>query len=128
MATELTGIRAIGKVDDHHGGQPPACATATSTSFQEILAQQFAGRKEVKFSGHAQQRLQRRQVQLGEDDVAKLERAIDRAAEKGVKESLVLMDELALIVSVKNRTVITAMPSEQAKQGVFTNIDGVVIA
>ncbi|HLG74612.1 MAG TPA: TIGR02530 family flagellar biosynthesis protein [Chloroflexota bacterium] len=82
----------------------------------------------VKFSTHAQQRLQQRDITLGEDDVAKINDAVDRAQQKGAKESLILLDDMAFVVSVKNRVVITAVDQPSMKQNVFTNIDSVVIA
>ena len=82
----------------------------------------------VKFSTHAQQRLQQRDITLGDDAVAKLSDAVDRAQQKGSKESLVLLDDMAFVVSVKNRVVITAVDQPSMKQNVFTNIDSVVIA
>jgi len=75
----------------------------------------------VKFSTHAQQRLQQRDITLGDD-------ALDRAQQKGSKESLILLDDMAFVVSVKNRVVITAVDQPSMKQNVFTNIDSVVIA
>ena len=82
----------------------------------------------VKFSTHAQQRLQQRDITLGAADVAKINQAVDRAQEKGGKESLILLDDMAFVVSVKNRVVITAVDQPSMKQNVFTNIDSVVIA
>ena len=82
----------------------------------------------VRFSTHAQQRLQQRDITLGDDAVAKISDAVDRAQQKGSKESLVLLDDMAFVVSVKNRVVITAVDQPSMKQNVFTNIDSVVIA
>src|SRR5438067_7410222 len=82
----------------------------------------------VKFSTHAQQRLQQRDITLGDEDVAKINSAVDRAQEKGAKVSLILLDDMAFVVSVKNRVVITAVDQPRMKQNVFTNIDSVVIA
>ena len=82
----------------------------------------------LKFSTHAQQRLQQRDITLGEDEVAKINDAVDRASQKGAKESLILLDDMAFVVSVKNRVVITAVDQPSMKQNVFTNIDSVVIA
>jgi flagellar operon protein len=58
----------------------------------------------------------------------RLEDAVQRAADKGSRDALVLMDDLAMVVSVKNRTVITVVDKESLKQNVFTNIDSAVIA
>jgi flagellar operon protein len=58
----------------------------------------------------------------------RLETAVDKAAGKGAKDALVMLDETAMVVSVQNRTVITALGMHQAKENVFTNIDSAVIA
>jgi len=94
-------------------------------SFDRVLEKEI---KEVKFSKHAQERLDNRNIQLGQEDITHLERAVSKAEEKGSKESLVLMRDLAFIVSVPNRTVVTAMAGDQLKDNVFTNIDSAVIA
>ncbi len=99
---------------------PPAGASA----FGQILDQELTG---VKFSQHAKERLQTRNIALGSNELAKLSMALDKAAAKGARESLVLMDNVALVVSVKNRTVITAVDDASLKNNVFTNIDSAVI-
>lgn len=81
----------------------------------------------IKFSHHALKRLQKRDIALTADNINSLQEAVDRAADKGAQESLVLMDELAFIVSIKNKTVITAMDDESMKEHVFTNIDSAVV-
>lgn len=83
---------------------------------------------ELRFSAHAQTRLQSRKISIGDAQMARLQGAVDRAASKGSRDSLVLMDDLAMVVSVKNRTVVTVVDSENLKQNVFTNIDSAVIA
>ena len=83
---------------------------------------------DLKFSKHAIDRLRMRDVPLGESEVERLDNAVAQAGEKGAKESLVLLDNLAFVVSVRNRTVITAMNAQSAKNGVFTSIDSAVIA
>ncbi|MFH0920092.1 MAG: TIGR02530 family flagellar biosynthesis protein [Fibrobacterota bacterium] len=82
----------------------------------------------VRFSEHAKTRLQSRGIDFGAELMSKLENAVDRAAKKGsTKDSLVLMQDLALIVNVKNRTVVTAMDRNNMKENVFTNIESAVI-
>jgi flagellar operon protein len=81
----------------------------------------------VKFSQHAQERLKARNITLSATDLANLEGAVNSVAQKGGKESLVMMGDAALVVSVKNRTVVTAMDRSQMKGNVFTNIDSAVI-
>ena len=80
-----------------------------------------------QFSAHAQGRLDVRQINLTSNDIDKIESAIDRASEKGATDSLLLMDDLAMIVSIKNRTVVTVVDSGRMKDNVFTNIDSAVI-
>jgi flagellar operon protein len=82
----------------------------------------------LRFSKHALQRISSRGISLDSRAMEKLDAAVMAAMDKGSQESLVLMDELALIVSVKNRTVITAMSSQETKGNVFTSIDSTVIA
>lgn len=96
------------------------------TSFQQVLSQKI---HEVKFSQHAMQRLQTRNITLGQNDLAKLNDAVDKVAKKDAQESLVFMSnqDLALVVSVKNKTVITAMDRASGQENVFTNIDSAVI-
>lgn len=95
------------------------------SSFNQLLAQEIAG---VKFSQHALQRLNSRKIQLDSTQLAKLSQAVEKAAQKGAKESLILMnDSLAFVVSVKNKTVITALDGTSIKDNVFTNIDSAVI-
>ena len=82
----------------------------------------------IKFSRHALERISRRGIDFDRSSMEKLGAAVSVAEGKGANESLVLMDELALIVSVRNRTVITAMSSGDTKGNVFTSIDSAVIA
>jgi flagellar operon protein len=81
----------------------------------------------VKFSQHAQDRLKARNISFSSDQLQQLEGAVTSVAQKGGKESLVMMGDAALVVSVTNRTVVTAMDRSQMKGNVFTNIDSAVI-
>lgn len=107
---------------------PPAGEPFDVLLREQLLQQQAPAAPSVKFSTHAQQRLQQRDITLDDEDVAKINQAVDRASEKGAKESLILLDDMAFVVSVKNRVVITAVDQPSMKQNVFTNIDSVVIA
>ena len=102
-------------------------AVETGEQFRRLLDE--TGRSAgIKFSKHALQRITSRGITLDGTKIQKLDAALSAASSKGATESLVLMDELALIVSVKNRTVITAMASRETKGNVFTSIDSTVIA
>ena len=97
----------------------------TGGDFQQILSQTLSG---VKFSQHASQRLQSRNINLDQTQIDQLQNAVDKAAQKGARESLILMNNnLAFVVSVTNRTVITAMDGSSIKDNVFTNIDSAVV-
>lgn len=82
---------------------------------------------ELKFSSHATARLRSRGIDLGPEKIKRLHDAVELAAAKGARDALVVVDDVALVVSVKNRTVVTAMDKEQAKATVFTNIDSAVL-
>ena len=81
----------------------------------------------LKFSQHALDRMANRGISFKPEDLTRLNDAVEKAAKKGSKETLVLMGDNALIVSVKNRTVVTAMDREAMRENVFTNIDSTVI-
>lgn len=127
-------IRGVGGV-----GQPPAATPAgrapapAGTGFDRLLQERLSdpglrpGGGEVRFSAHAQQRLAQRNIAVTPEVQARLEGAVDRAAAKGSRESLVLMDDVAMVVSVTNRTVITAVDRAGMKDQVFTNIDSAVL-
>ncbi|MGC8783712.1 MAG: TIGR02530 family flagellar biosynthesis protein [Armatimonadota bacterium] len=103
----------------------PARRTAQNGEAFRTALQQAQG--SVRFSAHAQARLQSRHIELDAEALRRVENAVDKAAEKGSRESLLLMDDVALIVSVRNRTVITAIDKENLKENVFTNIDSAVV-
>ncbi|MBX4269226.1 TIGR02530 family flagellar biosynthesis protein [Clostridium estertheticum] len=95
-------------------------------SFNKVLDKQI---KEECFtiSSHAAQRLNSRNINLDDDDRKKINDGINMADSKGAKQSLILYKDMALITSIKNRTVITAMDKNQNTGNVITNIDSVVM-
>jgi len=101
--------------------------TNTSNAFESILKETIDQSSGLKFSKHAELRLQARNIKLTQSQKEKMNEAVSKAESKGVKDSLVLMDNLAFVVNVRNRTVITAVNSNELKDNVFTNIDGAVI-
>ena len=94
-------------------------------SFAEILEQKRIGSEEVRFSKHASERLLSRNIDLTENQKERLNHAVKAAEAKGIKESLVMLDNLAFIVNVKNNTVVTAVTGGEEK--IFSNIDGAVV-
>jgi len=126
MTQEIEGVRVpfvpIGGVD---GLKPtPQISTPAGKSFDEVLRGEL---DRLKFSQHAQTRLESRNIQLSGDDVKQLADAVDRASQKGSQDSLVIMKNVAYIVNVKNRTVVTAVDGDNLNENVFTNIDSAVL-
>ncbi len=91
-------------------------------TFQQVFQD-----KMIRLSHHAEQRLQQRGIQIQPEQMAKIETAVDKAAAKGAKDSLILINNMALIVNVKNRTIVTAMDGASLQDNVFTQIDSAVI-
>lgn len=104
---------------------------ASEISFEDVLRQQqdLAAERatELRFSRHAASRLESRGINLSTEQSARLESGVEQAKAKGINESLVLVDSLAFIVNVPNRTVVTAMDQNETNSNIFTNIDGAVI-
>lgn len=100
-------------------------------SFADILSSKKSSSEEdvsLKFSKHASSRLLERNIELSDTQMDRLQSSVKAAGEKGINESLVMVDQLAFIVNIKNQTVITALDQNEADTNVFTNIDGAVIA
>jgi len=105
---------------------PAAKTESTAKSgFGQILDQKL--NNTLKFSSHARERMKSRNIELSDDDMDKLVEAVGKAREKGSRDSLILMKDVALLVSVKNNTVITAVDGQNLKENVFTNIDSAVV-
>jgi flagellar operon protein len=109
-------------------GTPVQIPPTVGPGFRDVLREQVAPTGQpLKFSAHAMQRLQSRNITLTNDDVDRMNQMADKAAAKGSKQSLFMMGDTALVVSIKNRVVITAVDSESMKENVFTNIDSAAI-
>ena len=118
----LQGLADAARVGVGGVAPRPASVPPTGTgSFEDALGDA------LKVSGHAQSRLQSRGIEMDAAAWDRVKGGVDKAAAKGARESLVLMDDVALVVSVKNRTVITAVDKGSLKDNVFTNIDSAVI-
>ncbi|GGF96769.1 TIGR02530 family flagellar biosynthesis protein [Paenibacillus aceti] len=99
------------------GIQPQA-----GNSFDELFQKEL-----IRLSNHAVKRMEQRGIELKPEQISKINSAIDSAAAKGAKDSLILMKDMALIVNVQNRTVVTAMDKSSMQDNVFTQIDSAVI-
>ncbi|MER2088138.1 TIGR02530 family flagellar biosynthesis protein [Sporosarcina sp. JAI121] len=107
-------------------GQSPKIQPSPKQSFLEHLNKAVQP-AELKISKHASERLTERNIHISDAEWAHVTEKVNEAKVKGIKESLVLMDQAALIVSAKNSTVITAMDRMEAKDQLFTNIDGTIV-
>lgn len=81
----------------------------------------------LKFSNHAVDRMRARGIKFSPDEMTRIQSAVSKAASKGSKDSLLITDNAALIVSVKDKTVVTVMDKASLKDNVFTNIDSTVM-
>lgn len=111
-------------------GNQPQSREPQSISFRQLLEQKsgtLQGERELKFSKHAAGRLQDRGIELSQGQMERLSSGVKKAQLKGIRDSLVIVDELAFIVNVPNQTVVTAMSKNDADENVFTNINGAVI-
>jgi len=111
-------------------GTPVTIPPTIGPGFRDVLRDTVAPAttgQPLKFSAHAMQRLQSRNIQLSPDDVNRMNQMADKAAAKGAKQSLFMMGDTAMVVSIKNRVVITAVDSDSMKENVFTNIDSAAI-
>lgn len=131
MKIQNSQFLSIEQLQDQYLKQTRTIASRTQTaglSFQEILDQKSSQDAEaLKFSKHAAGRLSERNIELTENQLERLSEGTQKADAKGIKESLVLVDSLAFIVNIPNRTVVTAMEQAETIENVFTNIDGAVI-
>ncbi len=100
-------------------------AQSSTDSFSSIFQDEL---DKVKFSNHALKRLENRNIQLSNNEINKIQDAVQKAESKGSKDSLVMMNDTAYIVNIPNRTVVTALPVGESSDNIFTNIDSVVFA
>ncbi len=97
----------------------------SGSSFESIFQREL---EKIKFSNHAVKRLETRNIQLSDEEITKIQSAVEKAELKGSKDSLVMMSDTAFIVNIPNKTVVTALPLGNGGDNIFTNIDSVVFA
>lgn len=106
------------------GGQP---AGSGDSSFRDALTA-AAEERSLQLSGHALRRLEQRQIPLAGEQLDRLQKAMETLSQRGSRQSLVMLDQVAYVVHVPSHTVVTAVQPDQSKEKVFTQIDSVVIA
>jgi flagellar operon protein len=112
----IGGVDALAKKKVEH--------LPSERSFDSVFSEEL---EQIKFSKHAQQRLESRNIQLSEREKADLNSAVSKAEAKGAQESLVLLRDMAFVVNVKNKTIVTALTGDSMNNNVFTNIDSAII-
>jgi flagellar operon protein len=115
MATALDKIGSVPPQTQSAGKQTGTSRTPTSDAGS------------LNFSRHLAERIERRRLDLSTDAIDRLSQAVNKVAGKGARDSVVFLDQLALLVNVPTRTVVTAIDTNKMKEGVFTNIDSVVV-
>jgi len=108
-------------------GKAEEKAKPGEASFKDMFSRELAANRDLVFSKHAQQRLYSRGLELSDTKLQEIADAVDRAETKGSRETLVLSDDIALVVSVPNRTVVTAFDRDNLRDGIVTSIDSAVI-
>jgi flagellar operon protein len=81
----------------------------------------------LKLSRHARQRISSREINISDKELESIGKAVQKADSKGIRDSLIMFKDTALIVSVRNKTIVTAMKKDSLKDNVITNVDGVVM-
>lgn len=134
MDIQKQGFLSIEQLTDRYlkpAKQTDGKGAQSGVSFQDVLFQKtlqgMGQTQKLKFSKHAAGRLSDRGIELSDNQMERLYDGVRRAGQKGIKDSLVIVDELAFIVNVPNNTVVTAMDSTETNDNVFTNINGAVI-
>ena len=129
ISNQFLSIEQI--TDQYLGKQNQQNMPVSDISFEEVLrkkqTQSVLDNSSLKFSKHAVNRLTDRNISLTDAQNTRLENGVKQASEKGIKDSLVLVDSLAFIVNIPNKTVVTAMEQTETISNIFTNIDGAVI-
>ena len=136
MDIQNNGYISIGQMTEKYLGKSQKVQARKATdgqarnglSFDDVLIQKaLTDAGSLKFSKHAIGRLADRNIELSDSQLERLESGTKKAGQKGIRDSLVIVDQLAFIVNVPNQTVVTAMDSTEANENIFTNINGAVI-
>lgn len=115
----------IVNTNTHHPAAKPT-GKAPTEKFSEILKRQIDN-SQLVVSKHANQRIADRNINITESVIERLNNAVDKAREKGIKDALIFGQDMAFIVNIPNSTIITAINSKEMQENVFTNIDGAVM-
>lgn len=115
----------VGNFPQYNNVNKERISNNTKESFKAILDKEIQPKDSFKISNHAAERI--KDIELDDGDMKKINEGINLAEEKGSKNSVLLYKDMALVASIENRTIITAVQKERTKENIFTNIDSVVI-
>ncbi|WP_055668113.1 TIGR02530 family flagellar biosynthesis protein [Desnuesiella massiliensis] len=115
----------VGNFPQYNNVNKERISNNTKESFKAILEKEIQSKDSFKISNHAAERI--KDIELDDGDMKKINEGINLAEEKGSKNSVLLYKDIALVASIENRTIITAVQKERTKENIFTNIDSVVI-
>ncbi len=127
MTDPLHGVQRTDRVGTITPAHTATAGKAPDVQFDQMLQHEVKKQEEVRFSHHALDRLRARNIQLTSHDVTLLNGAVQQVADKGGQDSLVLMNNVAYVINVPSRTVITAIDDATMRENVFTQIDSAVI-
>lgn len=119
--------RPIDLIDIANRGKTNGSDRTGPASFKEMFSRELANSRGLNFSKHAHERMFSRGIELSSERINQIADAVDKAQTKGSKETLILAEEAAFIVAVKDRTVITVFDRDNLREGVVTSIDSAVI-
>lgn len=100
--------------------------STNGTSFQQVFQNELSSQSSIKVSKHASMRLASRGIEITSDELKRIDEAVTEANKKGIKDSLVIMKDVALVVNIKNKTIVTAVKNEDEQQ-IFSKIDGAIL-
>lgn len=121
-------IQFIGDFQNYYNaGNKETVNKKESTNFHSILKNKIDKKESFIISNHALERLKERNIVFNEQDMKKINEGINKALQKGCKDSVILYKDTALVTSIKNRTIITALSKNGSEGNVFTNIDSLII-
>jgi flagellar operon protein len=139
VITTTDQIRAVTLPAGSIGGLEPASRAGPASSpsqpsvgqgglsFRDSLAA-AADERSLQMSEHALKRVEQRGIPLDGNQLDRLSKAMDTLSQRGSRQSLVMLDQVAYVVHPASHTVVTAVAPDQGKESVFTQIDSVVIA
>ncbi|MFD1336115.1 TIGR02530 family flagellar biosynthesis protein [Oceanobacillus iheyensis] len=95
----------------------------STVSFKDVLQEQ----NQLKISKHATERMHERNISINDKQWELIQDKMQEAKDKGVTDSLVVLNDATLVVSTSNNTVVTAMDRHEFSSKIFTNINGTIL-